>query len=162
MNPNYNKGIYTLILQLHEDATRDVGKLGVIHLKRGYYAYTGSARGSGGFKRISRHIDVLHGKNQTRKWHIDYLLPITSFRCAVASPTDCDLECVVAAGIGSVCEPILGFGCTDCRCASHLHFAGVYGDLRNSAINAHLGAGLSPQCLNDDPAKLIDDGKDNH
>ena len=29
-------------------------------------------------------------------------------------------------------------------------------------MNAHLGAGLSPQCLNDDPAKLIDNGKDNH
>lgn len=142
MNLNYDKGIYTLILQLHEDAEREVGKLGILHLKKGYYTYTGSARGSGGFKRVNRHIDVLYGRNRTRRWHIDYLLPITSFRCAVVSPTDQDLECAVARRIGATYKPITGFGCTDCSCVSHLHFAERYEHLPDTVMQAHTSAGL--------------------
>ncbi|MEA1869620.1 MAG: GIY-YIG nuclease family protein [Euryarchaeota archaeon] len=121
-----------------------MGRLGILHLKSGYYAYTGSARGSGGFKRIYRHLNVLCGRNMTRKWHIDHLLPITSFRCAVASSTDQDLECVVAKGIGLACEPVLGFGCTDCSCISHLHFSYEYEYLLDTVMQAHFDAGLSP------------------
>ncbi len=152
MNPSYDKGIYTLILHLRESASREVGRLGILHLKSGYYAYTGSARGSGGFKRIYRHLNVLCGRNMTRKWHIDHLLPITSFRCAVASSTDQDLECAVAKGIGLACEPIPGFGCTDCSCISHLHFASGCEDLLDTVTQAHLNAGLSPERLG--PSRL--------
>ncbi len=77
-----------------------VGKLGRLHFKRGYYAYVGSARGSGGHKRVARHFNVARGKNRTRKWHIDYLLPHSEAICAVFSPTDEALECVVAKVIG--------------------------------------------------------------
>jgi len=163
LNLNYDRGIYTLILQLREDTSLKVGRLGILHLKSGYYAYTGSARGSGGFKRICRHLDVLCGRNMTRKWHIDHLLPITSFRCAVASSTDQDLECAVARGIGITREHVPGFGCTDCSCVSHLHFSPEYEDMLDTVMQAHLDAGLSPsQCLNDALAKLITNGKDNH
>ncbi len=143
MRLNYNKGIYTLILRLHDDTAKEVGKLGSLHLKRGFYAYTGSARGAGGFKRIGRHIDVLSGRNTTRRWHIDYLLPETSFRCAVVSPTDQNLECAIASGIGATCDPIQGFGCTDCSCASHLHFADddEYEHLLDAVMGAHVSAG---------------------
>ncbi len=137
MNPNYSKGIYTLILYLHEDTVQKVGKLGVLRLLGGYYTYTGSARGSGGFKRIERHIDVSCGRNKTRKWHIDYLLPITSFLSAVVSVTDHDIECAVARGIGAICEPISGFGCTDCSCESHLHFSENYETIRDAVRKAH-------------------------
>ena len=145
MNPSYDRGIYTLILCLRESVSREVGRLGILHLKSGYYAYTGSARGSGGFKRIDRHLNVLCGRNTTRKWHIDHLLPITSFRCAVASSTDQDLECAVAKGIGLLGEPVPGFGCTDCSCISHLHFSSEYEDLLDTVIQAHFDAGLSPE-----------------
>jgi len=140
---NYNKGIYTLILQLRGDIAKGVGKLGVLYLKSGFYAYTGSARGTGGFKRIDRHIDVLAGRNTTRRWHIDYLLPETVFRCAVISPTDQNLECAIAKGIGATCESIGGFGCTDCSCVSHLHFAddGKYDQLLDVVRGAHSSAG---------------------
>lgn len=143
MRLNYKKGIYTLILQLHASTAKEVGKLGVLHLKRGFYAYTGSARGAGGFKRICRHIDVLSGRNTTRRWHIDHLLPETSFRCAVISPTDQNLECVIAEGIGATGEPINGFGCTDCSCAAHLHFADEdgYEHLLDAVVGAHVSAG---------------------
>ena len=145
MNPSYDKGIYTLILRLRKSTSREVGRLGILHLKSGYYAYTGSARGSGGFKRIDRHLNVLCGRNMTRKWHIDHLLPIVSFRCAVASPTDQDLECAVAKGIGLICEQVPGFGCTDCSCTSHLHFSSVYKDMLDTVMQAHFDAGLYPE-----------------
>ena len=143
MRLNYNKGIYTLILQLRGDIAKGVGKLGVLYLKSGFYTYTGSARGTGGFKRIDRHIDVLSGRNTTRRWHIDYLLPETVFRCAVISPTDQNLECAIAKGIGATCESIVGFGCTDCSCVSHLHFAddGKYDQLLDVVRGAHSSAG---------------------
>jgi len=152
LNPNYDKGIYTLILCLRKSTSREVGRLGILHFKSGYYAYTGSARGSGGFKRIYRHLNVLCGRNMTRKWHIDHLLPLTSFRCAVASSTDQDLECAVAKGIGLACEPVPGFGCTDCSCISHLHFSSRYEDLLDTVMQAHFDAGLSPERLG--PSRL--------
>ncbi len=94
------KGVYVLILRMKESEDISVGKLGRLNFKRGYYAYAGSAHGSGGEKRVIRHFDVAHGKNATRKWHIDYLLPHAEVICAVFSPTDYELECVVAKLLG--------------------------------------------------------------
>ncbi len=116
------KGIYVLILRLEESRDIRVGKLGKLRLKRGYYAYVGSAQGSGGEKRVIRHFDIAQGRNATRKWHIDYLLPHSEVICAVFSPTGKDLECAVAKIIGGFSGDIKGFGCTDCSCESHLFF----------------------------------------
>ncbi len=116
------KGVYVLILRLDNGKDIKIGKLGRLHLRRGYYAYVGSARGSGGEKRITRHFNVAHGKNTTRKWHIDYLLPHSEVICAVFSPTEEALECVVAKILGEYSEALQGFGCSDCSCESHLFF----------------------------------------
>jgi endonuclease-3 len=143
------KGVYVLILRMKESKDIGVGKLGMLHFKRGYYAYAGSAQGSGGEKRVIRHFDVAHGKNATRKWHIDYLLPHAEVICAVFSPTDYELECVVAKLLGEktlrkfyqtrgmlripqhcasrsfgFSAAIPGFGCSDCSCETHLFFTG--------------------------------------
>jgi Uri superfamily endonuclease len=118
------KGVYVLILRLEESRDIRIGKLGRFHFRRGDYAYVGSAQGSGGEKRVIRHFNVVRGKNTTRKWHIDYLLPHSEVICAVFSPTDEDLECTVAKIIGEFSEGLKGFGCTDCSCESHLFFAG--------------------------------------
>lgn len=99
-----------------------IGKLGRLHFKRGYYSYVGSARGSGGEKRIIRHFNVAHGQNITRKWHIDYLLPHTEVICTVFSPTDKALECIIAKTLSEYSGAIQGFGCSDCSCKSHLFF----------------------------------------
>lgn len=116
------KGIYILILRMKESKDIRIGKLGMLHFKRGYYSYVGSAQGSGGEKRITRHFKVALGKNTTRKWHIDYLLPHSELICAVFSPTEEALECVVAKIISEYCEALQGFGCSDCSCGSHLFF----------------------------------------
>jgi len=118
------KGIYILIIRMKESKDIRIGKLGRLHFKRGYYSYVGSAQGSGGEKRITRHFNVARGKNTTRKWHIDYLLPHSEVKCAVFSPTDEAIECVVAKIISEYSEALQGFGCSDCSCESHLFFTG--------------------------------------
>lgn len=116
------KGTYSIILALDNDADITTGALGSRHFHAGYYSYTGSARGAGGFARVVRHLAVAAGSNSTRHWHIDYLLPYTTPKGLVLSCADIDIECVIAKVIGHTTRTIHGFGCSDCKCISHLHF----------------------------------------
>lgn len=118
------KGIYVLVFRLNNAVDLTVGKLGKFHFRKGYYCYVGSAQGTGGSRRVIRHFNVAHGKNTTRKWHIDYLLPHSEVICAVFSPTDEALECVVAKILNEYSGAIKDFGCSDCSCGSHLFFTG--------------------------------------
>jgi len=122
-NVGIMKGIYVLILNLGNDAVIQIGKLGEIALKQGSYAYVGSAFGYGGFKRVTRHFNVASGMNHVRKWHIDYLLPHSEVTCAVLIPSYDPIECSVAQILGKTLTGIPGFGCTDCKCSSHLFFS---------------------------------------
>lgn len=138
MQPQKNEpGIYTLILSLPQAGQIKVGSLGVMDFAGGFYSYTGSARGFGGLKRVDRHIQVLEGIKTTRRWHIDYLLPHTSFLEVFISKTRLDLECCIAKAIGKRLMPIPGFGCTDCRCMSHLHYSPYHGEMREAVASAH-------------------------
>jgi Uri superfamily endonuclease len=118
------KGVYVLKLKIDKDTVIRVGKLGNIRFKKGYYAYIGSALGTGGFKRVTRHFNVASGKNMTRKWHIDYLLPHSEVVSAVLIPTEENIECSVAKAFGDFYVGIPGFGCSDCSCPAHLFFSG--------------------------------------
>ncbi len=117
------KGVYILILRLNEDRVIKVGKLGELKFKKGYYAYAGSALGTGGFKRVTRHFDVVSGKNNVRKWHIDYLQSQSGVVSAILLPTNEALECMVAQRLGEFLNEFPGFGCTDCACFTHLFFS---------------------------------------
>lgn len=114
------KGTYTLVMRLREGRRLKIGALGEIFFEEGYYGYTGSALGPGGFARISRHRDVASGKNHARQWHIDYLLPYAEVLEAITSHRP---ECGVAAAIDRTLPRVAGFGCSDCRCQSHLHYS---------------------------------------
>lgn len=127
------KGIYILILRLDTDLDLVIGKLGIINFKRGYYYYIGSALGTGGFKRVTRHFNVASGKNSTRKWHIDYFLPNSSVICALLLPTDEALECRAAKELLEYSEIIPGFGCSDCTCKTHLFFSDT--DIRKKIMD---------------------------
>jgi len=132
------KGIYTLILLLDSDLEIEVGALGKIHFEKGCYAYTGSARGPGGLKRVERHMRVMEGSNKTRKWHIDYLLPHTSLAEVVTTKTEEDLECAIAREIDERLSSVPRFGCTDCKCRSHLHFSKDRDEIRDVVKKAHM------------------------
>ncbi len=130
-------GIYTIILSLGKAQEIEVGSLGVIAFASGYYAYTGSARGSGGCKRVDRHIQVMQGIKSTRKWHIDYLLPRAQFQEVFITKTSRNLECRIAEKIAERLVPVKGFGCTDCRCISHLHYSGDLQTMQEAVRLAH-------------------------
>jgi Uri superfamily endonuclease len=130
-------GIYTLVLRLDEAKDIEVGALGTIHFEKGYFAYTGSARGPGGLKRVDRHKEVMSGVNVCRKWHIDYLLPHTSLVDVVVTHTSADLECQIAAKIGSQLPAVPKFGSTDCRCLSHLHYSNNLDSILDVVFRAH-------------------------
>jgi|WetSurMetagenome_2_1015567.scaffolds.fasta_scaffold00367_5 Uri superfamily endonuclease len=130
-------GIYTLVLFLPQPSRIAVGSLGAIDFARGYYSYTGSAMGPGGLKRVDRHIQVLEGTKKTRRWHIDYLLPHTSLLEAFTTRTTRDQECRIANAIGKRLQAIPRFGCSDCRCSSHLHFASERQEMLDAVAAAH-------------------------
>jgi len=135
-------GIYSLLLELEKDICIAVGALGKIKFPAGYYSYTGSARGSGGFSRIRRHLDVAAGRNPTRRWHIDYLLPYIIPKGVVLTHTDQDLECQISETIGSHTGTIHRFGSSDCSCNGHLHLEKDIEKLVRIVTNAHDIKGL--------------------
>ncbi|MFT4880548.1 MAG: Uri superfamily endonuclease [Natronomonas sp.] len=136
-------GTYTLLVELAEPATVEVGALGAVDLAAGWYAYVGSALGPGGLSRVRRHRELATGERETRHWHVDYLLshPATSLDGVVAS-AGTDIECSVAGGLSAAgLGAVDGFGCSDCRCDTHLAGAPTRRRLRAAVMRAHRHAG---------------------
>jgi Uri superfamily endonuclease len=129
------KGTYTLLTELPKRTVIEVGALGDREFRPGWYAYTGSALGPGGFARVERHREVAAGRNDARHWHIDYLLghPATTVTQAATS-AGVDAECDIAQVLPG--DRVAGFGASDCDCASHL----VYDENRNRLLQAVRGA----------------------
>lgn len=122
MNPekreHSGKGTYILILVLDADKTIQVGRLGRIAFKKGWYAYVGSAFGPGGLvARIRHHIRP----KKKCHWHLDYLdAQVTE---AWVSDDGKQLEHSWAKELNKAASGyIRGFGCTDCKCDSHLFY----------------------------------------
>ena len=111
------KGVYVLIIQLNSDVDISIGALGKRHFVRGLYAYVGSAQVNLE-KRVSRHCR----KEKRKFWHIDYLLDnhaakILKVLFKEAAKAE---ECKIAWKISLQNEAVVGFGCSDCNCKSHL------------------------------------------
>lgn len=129
-------GTYTLVIPLPEPATIEIGALGAHELPAGWYAYTSSAFGPGGFSRIDRHRELARDERETRHWHIDYLLghDATRIERAVRTP-ERDVECAVARTLPDA--GIAGFGSSDCDCPSHLAYAEDRRTLLEATERAH-------------------------
>ena len=115
-------GTYALILSCASNARIQIGRLGVMHLQRGYYVYLGSALGPGGLRARIAH----HQKRWTQtRWHIDYLRAHTQIHCIWISygarPREHQWARVIQTMRGAK-VPLLGFGASDCDCWSHLYF----------------------------------------
>jgi Uri superfamily endonuclease len=115
-------GTYVLILELAEKQCLEIGMLGEHEFPAGYYAYVGSAQGSGGLAgRINRHLQ--HDQTKRPHWHIDYLRPWTDVAqiwWLAGSPSR---ECVWAQILSQRGSQFLKhFGSSDCRCPGHLIF----------------------------------------
>ncbi len=101
---------YVVVMELLEDATIEVGRLGNIFFKKGFYVYVGSAPSE---KRLERHLR----KEKKKFWHIDYFLEKAEIRRIYISGKK---ECEVARSINL--PYVDGFGSSDCGCPSHLFY----------------------------------------
>jgi len=111
-----DQGSYLLILNLNRDRKIDVGKLGKVRFRKGFYIYVGSAMANLS-KRMERHRRL----RKQHHWHIDELRAITEFRSVLAIRSSDRLECELAEAISGIAEwSIPGFGSTDCSCETHL------------------------------------------
>ena len=112
------KGTYVLVLEL-PDIRTNIGALGIVDLRGGTYCYVGSAM-NGLDQRIERHLS----KKKKIHWHIDRLteecVDIQAYEAVPPGTTECELGTIAEehGGIGAV----NGFGCSDCKCPTHLFF----------------------------------------
>ncbi len=111
-------GAYILILYNPEKQQIKVGKLGKIDFYKGYYFYVGS-----GMKNLEQRVLRHRRKDKKIKWHIDYLTRKFKFIDAKLFSSSKRIECQIAQNLSKNLEMIKGFGCSDCRCQSHLFYS---------------------------------------
>jgi Uri superfamily endonuclease len=112
------KGVYVLAIKVNKSASVNVGVQRRFSLDKGFYAYVGSAQKCLE-KRLMRHFRKAGKK---RFWHIDYLLAMDCVSIVKVFYKEAEKreECETAQYFSTVSFPISGFGCSDCRCESHL------------------------------------------
>jgi len=115
-------GAYALILFCPRDKLVQIGKLGPLELRRGFYVYVGSAQGPGGVRaRVAHHQKV----SQRPHWHIDYLRLHARLDRIWYSHDKVRREHQWARFIHALrgaSVPMAGFGSSDCKCKTHLFF----------------------------------------
>lgn len=124
MNLPATSGTYA-VLYLCVEAPKNaiaIGKRMQLRLRPGYYLYVGSAFGSGGLSaRVHRHLR----REKSKRWHVDYLSDYVAALGAYYIDEPKHLEHQWAAYFKNLrtCTPVPNFGCSDCKCQSHLfHF----------------------------------------
>ena len=111
-------GTYALVLFLPDSRKFRIGALGFIAFPKGYYVYVGSGL-NGLESRVLRHLS----KKKKVFWHIDYFIPHTRAISVLMVNQKRRLECKISRACASVADRIiLKFGCSDCRCGSHLFY----------------------------------------
>jgi sugar fermentation stimulation protein A len=112
-----DSGVYLLVMCVPR-GTIDVGSLGPRAFRAGWYVYTGSAR-RGLTQRLERHLRL----RKRPFYHVDFLRSASTAAHALpirgGAPGECELAGEILS-ISSGCED--GFGCSDCRCRSHLFY----------------------------------------
>ena len=114
------KGSYILILECIKDCEINVGSLGNIPFKKGFYIYIGSAMNNLE-KRVMRHLS----RKKKVFWHIDYLTTSGNFRIikVFIKISDQKEESKIAKYFEKYFDYVKGFGSTDCKHdASHLFY----------------------------------------
>jgi Uri superfamily endonuclease len=106
------KGIYILVIEVSRNFSTHK-----FTFEKSFYAYVGSAQNSLE-KRIARHLQ----KEKKLRWHIDWLLSskfakVKEIWVKEASRKE---ECKIAKILEEHFECVKNFGCSDCKCKSHL------------------------------------------
>ena len=134
------KGTYCLLIQLKSHQVIQIGKKGKINFNEGYYVYVGSAMNSLD-ARINRHL----GNEKKLHWHVDYLLenPQSGIIQVYLSDDGIKHECELAAHVASYGIEIPDFGCSDCKCNSHLIYFNSVFEAESACINSFKKIGLN-------------------
>jgi sugar fermentation stimulation protein A len=112
-----DRGSYILILRLPARRNMNIGKLGRIDFKAGYYLYAGSAQ-----KNLTQRLERHKRERKKLFWHIDYLRAHAEVHLALPVRASDPLECELAQALKQISSwEIPGFGCSDCSCSSHLY-----------------------------------------
>ena len=113
------KGAYCLVIRLGDDTKIKAGRMKALTFPAGFYIYVGSAMKNPG-KRIKRHLS----KNKRFHWHIDWLLHHSEVIEIFRVESDTRIECEISTYIEALSHSTVskGFGSSDCRCNTHLHF----------------------------------------
>lgn len=135
-------GSYVLILQLPKQQIINIGSLANVCFPGGYYAYVGSARG-GIRPRLSHHLD----RNKKLHWHIDYLLQKATITDIIVSEAEGRVECIIVQALSAQFDSIPGFGCSDCRCLSHLFFAPEKRQMKSTIMSTLKSLAMSPKLM---------------
>jgi len=144
---NLTSGVYILVIKLESGGSYPIGKLGALDFPAGYYCYVGSAL-NGVEARISRHFRP----EKKLHWHIDYLLQHAAISATVYAeiprkrgPSKHVLreECRIARYLARFFAGVRGFGCSDCRCPSHLFYSESAAVLRARTAEAFSRAKLT-------------------
>lgn len=125
-----DRGSYLLVLRLDWEKLLNIGRLGTIMFKKGYYIYVGSAM-SNLRARIKRHRKI----RKKEHWHIDYLTQAADdFLCLPIISSQRD-ECDIADSLSSILTSgPARFGSSDCHCQTHL-FWSKKNPLHNNAFH---------------------------
>ncbi len=137
-----DKGNYCIIIEVLKDSRIKIGAKGFMNFNKGYYVYVGSALGSLS-TRIKRHLS----DDKKKHWHIDYLLLNKNTKIKQVIYTYCTkkIECDVSHNIDeSSVDYIKLFGCTDCKCMSHLYFFESFDNALVSSENSYKKIGYKP------------------
>jgi Uri superfamily endonuclease len=112
------KGSYILLIKLDRDGNIKIGSLGNIFFNKNFYIYIGSGL-NGLDSRLKRHL------NKTKKihWHIDFLLEKGKIVDIFYKKGIVKEECKIADCFVDKFQMIPKFGCSDCKCKSHLFFS---------------------------------------
>lgn len=125
-------GSYVLMIELKDETTICIGKLGCINFPASWYVYVGSAL-HGIEHRVKRHFS----QNKKHHWHIDYFLNHASLHQAYFKENLKHEECDIAQLFSKRFSCIPSFGSSDCRCKSHLFYGGEL-DLKETIRSAKM------------------------
>jgi sugar fermentation stimulation protein A len=120
-----NSGSYLVVLEIPKTIKTEIGALGTLAFKAGWYVYAGSAMKNLS-QRVSRHLRKIR---KQKHWHLDYLSPFAKSISALPIVSYKNLECNLASTLEEIGgKGIPGFGSSDCRgaegrkCISHLFY----------------------------------------
>ena len=116
------RGTYIMMLDADNDRRITIGRRMTIDVRPGRYLYVGSAFGPGGVRaRVNRHF-----RNAgICRWHVDYLRRFTRPAGALVCYGARDTEHRWARALDDAgLQAVTGFGCSDCRCRTHLYMTG--------------------------------------